>query len=106
VFFFGGCGRDANEDSDPEVKDVPEVKDASDVSSGIRHLLDMDMDDMKPNAFAHPVDWELVNDAVKGKLDAAKGKLDAAKTESVVDIGEVRSATELYFSDGLVHIYK
>lgn len=99
MFFFGGCGRDANEDSDPEVKDVPEVKDASDVSSGIRHLLDMDMDDMKPNAFAHPVDWELVNDAVKGKLDAAK-------TESVVDIGEVRSATGLYFSDGLVHIYK
>jgi len=65
------------------VKDVPEVKEvpASDVSS-MHHLLDMDMDDVKPNVFAHPIEWDSVNDAVKGKLDVTK-------TESIVDMGEV-----------------
>jgi hypothetical protein len=80
--------RDASDDCDPEVKDVPEVKEvpAPEVSS-MRHLLDMDMDDVKPNVYAHPIDWDIVNDAVKGKLDATK-------TETVVDIGEVCKAED------------
>jgi hypothetical protein len=77
--------RDASEDSDPDVKDVSEVP-ALDRS---RHLLDMDMDDVKPNVFlaSHPVDWDSVTDAVKGKLDATK-------TESAVDNGEVCKADD------------
>lgn len=85
------CRDVGSEDSDPEVKDVPEVKEVpvSDVSS-VRHLLDMDMDDVKANVFAHTnIDWDPVaSDAVKsGKLH------DATKTETVIDVGEVHTTS-------------
>lgn len=83
--FFFWCSRDGSEDSDPEVM-VKEVKETikAEFADGVskRHLLDMDMDDVKPPVNALPVDWDSVAD-LKGKPDVA------TKTETVIDVGEV-----------------
>lgn len=71
-----------------EVKETIKAEFA--VTEGVskRHLMDMDMDDVKPALNALPVDWESVTD-VKGKPDAT------IKTETVIDVGEVRDLARL-----------
>lgn len=91
------------------MKDVTELKEvppASDVvsSTNMRHLLDMDMDDVvvKPNVFVaqHPIlEWDPVvttTEAVKGKLDAAAATKTTETTSVVVDVagGEVCKAED------------
>lgn len=86
----GDKDRDGSEDSDPEVM-VKEVKETikAEFADGVskRHLLDMDMDDVKPPVNALPVDWDSVAD-LKGKPDVA------TKTETVIDVGEVCKAED------------
>ena len=74
-----GCGRDGNEDSDPEMKETIKAEFAATDGGNKRHLLDMDMDDVKPVVNAQlPDGWDSVTD-VKGKPDAT------TKTETVID---------------------
>ncbi|KAG0629155.1 hypothetical protein M758_1G081000 [Ceratodon purpureus] len=88
----GDRDRDGSEDSDPEVtvKEVKEtIKAEFAVTEGVskRHLMDMDMDDVKPALGALPVDWESATD-VKGKPDAAN------KMETAIDVGDVCKAED------------
>ena len=72
-----------------EVKETIKAEFA--VTEGVskRHLMDMDMDDVKPALGALPVDWESATD-VKGKPDAAN------KMETAIDVGDVRDLLRLF----------
>jgi hypothetical protein len=71
-----------SEDSDPEVKETIKAEFAVPEGVSKRHLMDMDMDEVKPAALgALPPDWESVAGDVKAKLDPIK-------VETVVDEAE------------------